>query len=134
MVLKGRGAIQPGKAAGAVKSQMPLKQLSSYVMNLANKLGGSRGRAYKSCIFGTGMKTPKPGHVARCNRRFFGTPKVKAGKKRRGRIIARGAKQSRIAGGTKYKAGTRRALTTGPGQRGAPKGARRGTARRTEGR
>ena len=114
------------KAAGAAEAHAPLKQLSSYVLNLSKMLGGSRGRAYKSCIFGTKAARPKPGHIARCNRKFFGSSVVKAKGKRKGRSIVPGAKGSRIRKGAQTRRGK---SGIGPGQIGAAQ-----PRRRTEGR
>ena len=73
-----------GKAVGKAKQQAPIKQLSARVAALAALLGGAQGRAYKSCIFGA--KGPKKsGHVARCNRKFFGGPNVKIKKGKSGK-------------------------------------------------
>ena len=113
------------KAAASAKAHAPIKELSSYVTGLSKMLGGSRGRAYKSCIFGTGKARPKAGHVARCNRRFFGSPKVKLPKKARSAVAAAKGRRIRVGQG----GAQRRRVGAGPGQRGAP--AKR---RRTEGR
>jgi hypothetical protein len=118
-----------GRAKGAAKRNAPLQMLSNYVMRVSKMLGGSKARAYKSCIFGTTVARPKPGHVARCNRQFFGSPTVKVkGKRRKGRSLTPGAKGARIRKGRGGKIQSRRS-GAGPGQVGAAK-----KRRRTEGR
>ena len=113
------------KLAKKAEAAGPLSALSGYVVGLSQLLGGNRGRAYKSCIFGTGKARPKPGHVARCNRLFFGSSKVKSkGKRRKAISAARGQRIRSGQGGA-----SRRAVGAGPGQKGSPK-----KRRRTEGR
>ena len=94
------------------ESNSPISALSARVAALAALLGGGRGREYKSCIFGT-KGTPKPGHIARCNRKFFGGPRVKIKKGKGG--------------------STRAHVTAGPGQA-AKKSGKQAARRKTEGR
>jgi len=97
-----------------------LGKLSAYVMGVAALLSGSKAREYKSCIFGNKGARPKPGHIARCNRQFFGTSLMGPGGPR-GKARGGGAHSSGGGGQAKIAG-------AGPGQSsgaGGPKGPRR---------
>ena len=92
-----------GKLKESAEKESPIGELSKYVVALAAMLGGQRGREYKSCVFGA-KGARKEGHVARCNKTFFGisNPNPKKMKKKQGG-----------AGGSRFQ------VTAGPGQSGA---------------